>query len=79
VDDGNLPDFSPRGSNTHQPANVSATSGMPGTSLSATAGGQSLAHFQHTHQVTVSFAAADRRPPYREVIIAQLDVNGCPD
>lgn len=70
-------DLGPHGSH-HHGAGITVMSTAATQSVQVLAGSTAVATGTHTHQVQVTFADVDHRPPYREVIFAQLGGPICP-
>jgi hypothetical protein len=68
-------DLAPHGSH-HHGAEITVMSTAASDSVQVLAGTTNVATGTHTHQVKITFADVDHRPPYREVIFAQR-AGGC--
>lgn len=65
------------GSDSHTPANLSITTGVPSLTVVArtTGSNTNVASSSHTHSVTVSFGSSSDLPPYIDVIFAKALYN----
>jgi hypothetical protein len=75
---GTVANFVSQGSNTHDPMTITFTTGQASAKDGFAGGGLQAHADDHTHDLPITFSAEDQRPPYTEVIFAQLDEPGCP-